>query len=401
MNLLSMHDAQVRLQLERILANRRFANAEKLSLFLRYIVETTLLGEYEELKESVIGVKVFGRRPDYDPKSDSTVRVEAGKLRARLAEYYEDEGALDPLGISIPKGSYRPEFATRNRKRRSPAWVVAAGAVSILAILACVALLLGRDAPPAESRAPFLDLAPCDDGMLLAIHHTGDLFFYRHRWKSDVKIMDNKGAPLKVGNGWGGMRRIGCAGEGRILGVEASGRMLWYRTSLPDGPWLWDVRSGTPVDNKWNEIDMIAFAPDGAIYGKGKDGALFESILEEKSGIMSWRRNRERLPGNWGNCRTLAAAGQGVLYCLAQDGTLTWHLVSGTEGKRILDRRSGTVVAKDWKHCSRITSAPEGVLYCLSAGGELIWNRRPVTDPGTPWEPDSGTVVGGGFYLPQ
>jgi len=82
----------VRTQLEKILSSSGFARNDRLSGFLRFVVEQELFGRGDELKESVIGVEYFGRQPDYDVRQDSVVRTEAAKLRSRLAEYYVAEG---------------------------------------------------------------------------------------------------------------------------------------------------------------------------------------------------------------------------------------------------------------------------------------------------------------------
>jgi serine/threonine-protein kinase len=100
----------VRRQLERMLSSAAFARSERLSGFLRLVVERHLEGRDEEIKESLIAVEVFGRKPDYDPQRDSIVRTEAGRLRARLAEYYVSEGGGDPVIIELPKGGYVPVF---------------------------------------------------------------------------------------------------------------------------------------------------------------------------------------------------------------------------------------------------------------------------------------------------
>ncbi|HEY3516370.1 MAG TPA: adenylate cyclase, partial [Gammaproteobacteria bacterium] len=76
----------VRRQLDRLLASAGFANAGRMSRFLKFVVEKTLAGEGERLKEYVIGVEVFDRDASYDPRLDSIVRVEAARLRAKLAE---------------------------------------------------------------------------------------------------------------------------------------------------------------------------------------------------------------------------------------------------------------------------------------------------------------------------
>ena len=97
-------------QVERILQSPGFARNERLSRFLRMVIERHLEGRDDELKESLIAIEVFGRPADYDPKRDPVVRAEASRLRARLAEYYQNEGKHDPLVIEIPKGGYTPRF---------------------------------------------------------------------------------------------------------------------------------------------------------------------------------------------------------------------------------------------------------------------------------------------------
>jgi adenylate cyclase len=97
-------------QLERILASPGFVRNERMSRFLRFLVERHLEGRDDELKESVIGVEVFGRRSDFDPKLDSIVRTEAARLRARLAEYYGNDGGHDGIIFEIPKGGYVPSI---------------------------------------------------------------------------------------------------------------------------------------------------------------------------------------------------------------------------------------------------------------------------------------------------
>ena len=99
-----------RRQLERVLASAGFSRNERLARFLQFVVEQHLEGKDDEIKESVIALEVFGRGPDHDPKQDSIVRTEAGRLRARLGEYYVGEGKNDALVIELPKGGYAPVF---------------------------------------------------------------------------------------------------------------------------------------------------------------------------------------------------------------------------------------------------------------------------------------------------
>src|SRR5580704_3762383 len=109
----SLRAAEIRAQLDRILADFATSGANRRSRLLRYLVEQTLEDRTDSLKESVIATEVFDRAPGYDPQIDSVVRVEVGRLRARLAEYYEKAGADAPVRIEIPRGAYRPAFIFR------------------------------------------------------------------------------------------------------------------------------------------------------------------------------------------------------------------------------------------------------------------------------------------------
>jgi TolB-like protein len=102
-------------QLERILESPGFSRNERLSRFLRFVVEQHLAGKDDELKESLIAIEVFGRPPDYDPKRDPIVRAEASRLRARLGEYYLGQGKDDPVIIELPKGGYVPVVRSAER----------------------------------------------------------------------------------------------------------------------------------------------------------------------------------------------------------------------------------------------------------------------------------------------
>ena len=107
----AMSPEAVRTQLERVLASELFSSAGRHSRLLRYLVERTLAGEGDQLKEYVLGTEVFDRSDAYDPRIDSIVRVEVRRLRSRLEEYYRGPGAGDPLVIGVPRGSYIPTFS--------------------------------------------------------------------------------------------------------------------------------------------------------------------------------------------------------------------------------------------------------------------------------------------------
>lgn len=109
--------SEVRNALDRIRASRAMNDCHRLVQFLEFVVGSTLHGEATHLKETTIGVAVFGRSPDYDPKVDTIVRSQAWRLRAKLRKYYSAEGSNDPIIIEIPTGHYVPVFHTREHVR--------------------------------------------------------------------------------------------------------------------------------------------------------------------------------------------------------------------------------------------------------------------------------------------
>lgn len=104
----SIEEARILRHLHILLESKFFRTAPRLRDFLRYVVIETLAGRGQQIKEYSIGVNVYGRRPDFNPKEDAIVRVEAIKLRARLAAYYHSAGDSRSIQILLPKGGYVP-----------------------------------------------------------------------------------------------------------------------------------------------------------------------------------------------------------------------------------------------------------------------------------------------------
>jgi len=100
-------------QIERLTKSHSLHSSESLCRLLRYLAEHSLDHPGVALKEYQIATEVLGRPPGFDPQSDSTVRVQAGRLRVKLAEYYSSQGAADPIIVEIPKGSYALTFHLR------------------------------------------------------------------------------------------------------------------------------------------------------------------------------------------------------------------------------------------------------------------------------------------------
>jgi TolB-like protein len=160
-------EEDVRTQLERLLASETFAGSTRLRRFLSFIVERTLAGEGQHLKEYTVGIEVFDRGEGYDPRIDSIVRVEAGRLRSRLDEYYRRAGAGDAVIVRIPRGGYTPVFERRTTAstmasvspapggvpsgsgRRGVWWLaVGSGAAAMVAVTLGQFARLESDAPP-------------------------------------------------------------------------------------------------------------------------------------------------------------------------------------------------------------------------------------------------------------
>ncbi|MGA2005592.1 MAG: helix-turn-helix domain-containing protein [Terriglobales bacterium] len=129
--------------------------SESLCKLLQYLAKQALEHPEAPLKEYQIATEVYGRHADFDPQSDSTIRVQAGRLRLKLAEYYASEGASDPIVVKIPKGSYHLVFEPRQAEaqpqvvplRETPASVRSQTVpgpwrIAVITLLACLIVSL-------------------------------------------------------------------------------------------------------------------------------------------------------------------------------------------------------------------------------------------------------------------
>jgi hypothetical protein len=106
-------------QLERILNTPPLVSSPSLSRFLRYVVEETVAGRSGAIKEYTLGLNVFDRGEEFNPRLDPIVRVQARNLRSRLEKYYQTQGGEDPIRIELPKGTYVPLFHYRTHETAS------------------------------------------------------------------------------------------------------------------------------------------------------------------------------------------------------------------------------------------------------------------------------------------
>jgi hypothetical protein len=107
-------------QLDRILSSQHFRQSKRSAVLLRYLVEKTIKGQESILKERTLGIEVFGRKVDYDTSADPIVRMAAGEIRKRIAQYYHVEGHESELQIDLEPGSYVVRFRTRHQGRVQP-----------------------------------------------------------------------------------------------------------------------------------------------------------------------------------------------------------------------------------------------------------------------------------------
>lgn len=108
-------------QLDQMLKSPLFRNSKRYPIFLRYLVEQALTGNEAVLKERLLGVTVFHRSPDYDTNQDTVVRLTAGEVRKRIAQYYHQPEHAGQLQIDLRPGSYVPVF--RRPEAHSPAQI--------------------------------------------------------------------------------------------------------------------------------------------------------------------------------------------------------------------------------------------------------------------------------------
>lgn len=107
---MEVRDDPLATEVDRILDSNTFRNSEALRRLLRFLADKRLAGEADQLKEYSVGIDALGKPPSYDPRQDSTVRIQVGRLRQKLAEYYRTEGKQNPLIVDLPKGHFKLTF---------------------------------------------------------------------------------------------------------------------------------------------------------------------------------------------------------------------------------------------------------------------------------------------------
>ena len=219
---------EVHAELERVLGDSIFANAEKMKRFLRFVVLETLEGRGDHLNEALVGMEVYSREGAFDPRLDSTVRVEAGRLRAKLREFYESQGDTGRLRIEIPKGSYKPIF---KRLKETSSSKSAQG--------------LLKKPPRARTIAvlPFADMSPQKDHEYFGDGLAEELMFALSRLPnlrvvSQTSVFAFKGKGMDVRE-IGRQLDVECIIEGSVRKAEQQLRITVRLTEVGTGFQIW------------------------------------------------------------------------------------------------------------------------------------------------------------------
>jgi serine/threonine-protein kinase len=268
--------AEIRAELAQVLAGAGFVRNARMSRFLTFLVDRHLEGRHEELKESLIGHEVFGRRPDYDPKQDSIVRTEAARLRGRLAEHYADAGRHSSVTVQIPKGGYVPLFGYREVPVDAAARPTAARRAPsrgpLIAVL-CAAIVVGGAAwwslhgqhtPIPIAVLPLTNLGHDPSGDPFADGLTGELV--RHLSVIDGLAVRSRTSSFLFTERARDVRDIGpklgvdYLIDGSVLRTSEELRIDAQLVRVRDGVPLWSGHFDRPIGDIFEVEDEIALA---------------------------------------------------------------------------------------------------------------------------------------------
>ena len=257
-------------QLERVLQSEVFRNTGRSSKLLRFLVDQTLNGQAERLKDYTLGSEALGRGEDFDPRTDPIARVEASRLRSRLELYYATEGASDTVLITLPKGGYVPLFEYRSPIQSRPASRQLFGRLmwSTLALFVAAAIAgsifwwrsASEGQPPIEMRLEITTPATTDP-VSLAISPDG----------KNVVFVASSGSIERL---W--LRPLNATSARPLAGTEHASLPFWSPDSksvcffADDGIKRIEIESGivqvlrprpaAPSGGTWNEDGLIVYA---------------------------------------------------------------------------------------------------------------------------------------------
>lgn len=291
----SAQRAEIQAQIDRLLASTCFSSSLRRGQLLRYLVQHAL-ADIEEINEYAIGVDVFEKPPSFDPRIESIVRTEVGRLRQKLKEYYAREDCLDRVLIEIPLRCYRPAFLFRepvtapltdaaptesaSLPRPAPRrWFGAALLFSLTVVLAAAALVLwkARNPPAGPIRSlvvlPFENLSPDKNDEYLSDGLTDELTGEFANWK-DLRVVARTSAYQYQGKGVD-IRQIGreldvdAVLEGSLARQGSLVRITAQLNRTSDGYHLWSHSYDTRSHDMLSVRQEIARAIAAAVRNLG------------------------------------------------------------------------------------------------------------------------------------
>jgi Tol biopolymer transport system component len=363
--------------LRRVLASAEFVRSERMARFLTRLFEQSRDPQAPKLKETEIGTVVFDRPVGYDPKTDSIVRVEATRLRKKLANYYAGEGTSDPVRVSLPVGRYELEFsemaATSEPLPKAPLREVSASRARWIWAVATVLIVLTAITVFAVARRPqrseVLQATP-----LTALPGTEDNAALAPDGKKFAFVWDGQshGTDLIYLGGWASERPVrltnGSAPEGNPVWSADGGEIAYLRQA---GKGLLDVR-----------IRRLADGADESV------AQILHAVPELPGLSMS-------PDGQWLATAESGGAGQGyhlVIISRATHQKRLFHPVTGSPASR-----HHPVFSPDGKQLAFVESADSAsadVWVAPFSGGterKLTHDNRPVH--GIAWAPDGASLI--------
>ena len=351
----------------RVLASDEFGNSKRLRRFLGYIVEQSLAGEIDGVKEYNIALAVFDREPSFNPATDTIVRVEARRLRQQLAAYYHGAGRADPVAVEMPKGGYLPVFRRRGAVRhwQPRLWALVGSAIVVSLIVVALVLRSG-------GRVPHTWVL---DGSTLRILDVHD----RLCWEKHFGPFD-PGAALTTDKAL--IADIDGDGRQEVLfnlppRNEEGGSLLCFEQ---DGALRWQHRYGEPKTFGARSFDG---SYRGALLRPVRPGG--RHLLLTVANHYVWYPSQVALldPGNGSVVDEYWHPGS-IYYCAVRDvngdGVEEMVFAGINNPGQGLGHPALGVLALPFSKAPRPSFAPDDPLRPLTGGGELFYALLPTPD---------------------
>ena len=353
--------ADILRQLENVLASPSFRGAERSSRILRFLVEQTVAGNADSLKEYTIGAEALGRGASFDPRIDAIARVEVSRLRTRLEQYYATAGRHDEIVLVLPRGSYVPGIERRkpepvnatdppDRDWRWAGW--AAAAVLLLGILGFLHSRIPH--PPTKQPSISLDVELWPDGQFanvvgtqLALSPDGSAIVFTARAPAGGSELY-----LRRLDGSDNVRLPGTEGaRGPFFSPDSEWVAFWATGKLKKAP----LRGGAPI--------TLCDAPDLLGGTWADDGNIIAALTTE---AKLWR-----IPASGGQPSA-------ILDATPQVQRLMWpHVLPGSRAVLFssvgLTPDSGTIDVLSLADGSRRTLVRNGVFGRYISSGHIVY----------------------------